>query len=93
MKQVRDRIARLEAEANRPEAEDIEGASYRITEDTDENRVMILFDAKPEKEIRDIVKRGGFKWSPSRSAWVRMLNNAGRWAAQDVAKALTGAGC
>ncbi len=59
-----------------------DGYDYR--ECTTGNRVMFEFDGKPEEKIRTILKRNGFKWSPSRTAWVRMLNNAGRYAAQQV---------
>lgn len=35
-----------------------------------------------------MLKRNGFKWSPSRGAWVRQLNNAGIYAASQVRKVL-----
>ena len=52
------------------------------------SRVMLIFPDKPEADVRSLLKRHGFKWSPSRNAWVRMLNNAGRYAAERVREQL-----
>ncbi|GBQ45095.1 DUF3560 domain-containing protein [Komagataeibacter europaeus] len=80
---IRKRIAELEAAADRQDVEE-EGNGYTYREDTDENRVMFLFDGKPNDETRNILKRHAFKWSPSRGAWVRHLNNAGIYSARCV---------
>ena len=39
------------------------------------NRLQILFEAKPDKEIRTILKNNGFRWSPKAGAWQRQLND------------------
>ena len=49
---------------------------------------MFIFDGKPAPEVRDVLKRNAFKWSPSRGAWIRQLNNAGIYAGQNVKKRL-----
>lgn len=42
-------------------------------------RLQIIFDIKPNAEIRYNLKMNGFKWAPSQSAWQRNLNkNADR---------------
>ena len=38
------------------------------------NRLQIVFDEKPEEELRAKLKLNGFKWSPSQNAWQRLLN-------------------
>ncbi|CAM4225014.1 hypothetical protein GCM10027287_17470 [Bordetella muralis] len=48
---------------------------------------MFLCDGKPAKETR-LLKRHGFHWSPTRSAWVRQLTGNAQWAARDVIHAL-----
>ena len=88
IRRIEQRIAELEQAAETEPAEDIEGDGWTLREDTDENRVMFEFDGKPPAETRAMLKSHGFKWSPSRVAWVRMLNNAGRFAAQQVTAAL-----
>ena len=83
IRRIKARIAQLEKLATRePAREDHEMFGYR--EDTDENRVMFTFPGKPSADVRDVLKAHGFKWSPSRSAWVRQLSNAGIYAAQQV---------
>ena len=54
----------------------------------DDNRVQFIFDSKPAEEVRNILKRHSFRWSPSRGAWVRQATRSGFWAAEDVRKEL-----
>lgn len=83
IRRIRQRIQQLERAAERvTREEECEGYTYR--EDAEQNRIMFLFDGKPEENIRSLLKRHGFKWSPTRRAWVRMLNNMGRFAAEHV---------
>ena len=87
MRRVKLRIAELEQRRQRADVEQ-EGKGYTYREDTAENRVMFEFPGKPDEAIRALLKSHAFKWSPSRGAWVRQLNNAGLWAAQQVRTAL-----
>lgn len=86
-RRIEARIATLLREAKRAEvAGDVEKVygEIRYREDVGENRVMLMFPGKPAEEVRKILKSNGFRWSPSRGAWVRMLNSAGRNAADYV---------
>ena len=87
IRRVRQRILQLEQAARNVTLEQ-EGNGYTYREDAEENRVMFLFDGKPEPEIRTLLKSHGFKWSPTRRAWVRMLNSMGRYAAERVRREL-----
>lgn len=84
---IRKRIAQLEAAATQQDVEE-EGKGYTYREDVAENRVMFIFDGKPSDEIRRVLKEHAFKWSPTRGAWVRHLNNGARYNAQCVRKIL-----
>ena len=64
------------------------GDGWQMKEDLEENRICFIFPGKPSEEIRSILKGRGFKWSPSRGAWVRMLNANGQYAAKMVINAL-----
>jgi hypothetical protein len=88
MRRVRERIADLEAKATTQASDAIQGQGWCVEEDSIDNRVRIVFDAIPPEEVRSIVKRWGFRWSPTRGAWVRQLNNAARHAAQSIAAEL-----
>ncbi|WP_454875504.1 DUF3560 domain-containing protein [Paraburkholderia xenovorans] len=77
IRRVRDRIAALEKMAERTDREEA-GDGYTYREDVEDNRAVFLFDTKPEKAVRDLMKRNGFVWSPTRSpagksAYVRKL--------------------
>lgn len=88
IRDTKKRIESLAAEAARPAAKPVEGAGWRIHEDVDDNRIWVSFDSKPPKEVTREMKSHGFKWSPGRGAWIRQLNNAGRYAAERVASSL-----
>lgn len=87
IKRLEKRIKSLEATKALPEIEE-EYENYIYRQDPKENRVMFIFEGKPDAEIRNILKSHAFKWSPSRGAWVRHLNNAGIYAADTVKKLL-----
>lgn len=80
---LKKRIAELQALENRTSNE-VENDLYKYTECKIENRCMFIFDGKPMEEIRQILKSNGFKWSPSRGAWVRQLNANGIYASKRV---------
>jgi hypothetical protein len=83
------RIKELTEKQNMVAREEISGDGWIMKEDIDENRIMFVFDGKPEEETRSILKHYGFKWSPSRGAWVRMLNANGRYSTKIVIEKLT----
>lgn len=87
IRRIAERIKALEKVAERPETER-SGDGYTYREDPQENRAMFLFDAKPEKDTRDVLKRHSFRWSPARRAWVRQLTGNSQWAARDVIRFL-----
>lgn len=85
IRRIKERIANLESEAKVREAGPVEqeyADGIRYLED--DGRVQIKFPGKPAAEVRDVLKSVGFKWSPDRGAWVRMLNGSGRYAAKYV---------
>ena len=45
-----------------------------VVANSEENRLQILFDEKPDEQKRSALKGNGFKWSPSQGAWQRQLN-------------------
>lgn len=45
----------------------------RILHNTEENRLQLFFDGKPEQEMITKLKSRGFKWSPRNKAWQRQL--------------------
>jgi hypothetical protein len=89
MKQIKDRIEALaRAEVRRADtpAEPVEG--QRWFEDAESNRVCFVFDGKPCAEVREVLKRNGFRWAPSAGRWQRQATGNGIWAAKRVATEL-----
>jgi hypothetical protein len=83
-RRIKQRIVELEKRAQAPGVEPIVGEGWTISEDTEENRVIIRFDEKPSREILAALRQYGFKWSPTRGAHVRMRSNGALYAAKCV---------
>ena len=71
---LRERIRQLEARAAQPTPTTLYGFGVRIEEA--DNRVRVIFDAKPDDATRAELKRSGFRWSPTANAWQRNASNA-----------------
>lgn len=89
---IEDLKKRAEAVAALPSAElqrvALSGDWWRITEDLEDNRVLIEFDRRTSKELYKQIRAHGFVWSPTRSAFVRKLNGSARMAAEGIASRL-----
>jgi hypothetical protein len=72
IRNVQQRIEDLEAKKTMV-AKEVVTPLYTMKEDLEDNRILFIFEGKPSDEIRSILKSSGFKWSPSRTAWVRQL--------------------
>ena len=81
---LRGRIEELEQRQAAPAPEGWTFNGGKVVMNTEENRVQILFDGKPEEEIRSELKHSGFRWSPRQKAWQRQLNQNGIYAARQV---------
>lgn len=84
IRRLKARITELEARAQRAPMETIEGDGWTLSEDQDDNRIVIRFDGKPDRAMLDALRGAGFKWSPTRGAHVRMTSNAAIYHAKRV---------
>lgn len=89
IKRLKDRVNQLESKQNAAKAGEerylFDGGSVEVNYSAD--RVQILFDSIPSAEKRTELKKNGWKWSPTNSAWQRMITPQ----AISNAKSLTGA--
>lgn len=92
IRNVKKRIEGLAAKSKEGPVADVVFEGFRVIENMDINRVQLVFDGRPGKETRALLKRSCFRWAPSEGAWQRQLNNAGRYEAGYVAKAIVEAG-
>jgi len=67
------RIVQLEKAATR-QTREIKVAGVKVIENAEESRIQFFFDGKPAREIIDLMKRHGFKWSPRQLCWQRLWN-------------------
>lgn len=85
IRRLQARIPRVEAvQAIEEKVEQRGAVEYREAE----CRVWLVFPGKPSPEIRALLRRHAFKWSPSRGAWVRQLTGNARFAADQVVAAI-----
>lgn len=84
---VEERIKGLKAVKERGSSEQ-EYKTFKVVENTEAMRYQIIFDVKPEPEIRDLLKSHGFKWAPSQGAWQRQITANGRYALKEVVEKL-----
>lgn len=84
MRHIRERIAELKKRQadDAPQGWEFDGGKVVIN--TEINRIQILFDGKPEADIRGDLKSNGFRWAPSQKAWQRQLTDNALYAAKHI---------
>ena len=82
---LRTRIRTLEERAKKPVPDPVVGDGVRIEEA--DNRVRVIFNAKPDEATRSELKRAGFRWSPTVGAWQRHASSAAWYEAKRVVRA------
>jgi hypothetical protein len=88
IRRIEQRIKQLEARDSAPTFEPITGNGWTCALLREDNRIAFYFDAIPNYEVRQLMKRAAFKWSPSRSAWVRQDTPNARYSTKMLIKSL-----
>ena len=83
IKRTRDRLESLK-KVKEAGSQETECEFCKVVENTENMRLQLIFDGKPEPEVRDILKKNGFRWAPSQSAWQRQLTNNAKYALKEV---------
>ncbi|GAC1401325.1 MAG: hypothetical protein NVSMB59_23200 [Vulcanimicrobiaceae bacterium] len=82
IKRVRERIAHLQKQAVAVAMDPISGDGWTLSEDVEDNRIVIDFAEKPERAMLDALRAAGFKWSPTRGTHIRQRSNGAIYAAK-----------
>lgn len=77
---LRKRIEALEARATAPAPAAVPFEGGRIEEA--ENRVRVVFEARPSREMCATLRSAGFRWAPSVGAWQRHASPGAWYAAR-----------
>lgn len=79
IKRMEQRVKELEAKEARKEegGQTIaqKGNGWELIVNNDADRLQFVFDGKPKDEIREMLKKNGYKWAPSQSAWQRQITS------------------
>ncbi len=75
IKRMKERLADLESQeaASGHESVTLSFSGGEVVMDFQENRVKLLFPAKPDSETIIALKKSGFRWSPKGLCWQRQL--------------------
>ena len=52
---------------------EFEGGEVEVNQE--EDRLLVMFNSKPDESVRTELKRNGFRWSPKARAWQRQLSD------------------
>lgn len=72
---IEGRIKELEKRASEPAPEGWKFDGGEVVINQEVNRVQIIFDGKPDPDVRSELKSEGFRWAPSQGAWQRQLTD------------------
>jgi len=92
IRRVKQRIKGLEYKAKTDSSADgweFDGGKVAINREV--NRLQIIFDEKPDEDLRAELKRNGFKWAPSQNAWQRQYTDNAMYAIKRI-KAVSNGG-
>ena len=70
IRRLKERLKLLELERGQ-ETSEKEVYGVTVLDNVEENRLQLIFPSIPENEARKILKKAGFRWSPTNEAWQR----------------------
>ena len=76
IRSVKKRIEQLEAQKGQETTQrqiGFMGESMMVIENVELMRLQLMFDGKPDDDIRAVLKKNGFRWSPKNGTWQRQL--------------------
>ena len=88
IRRLKKRIEALKQEAAREPHTPISSPWFEVYENEEDNRIWFDFESRPCREVCQIMRQGGWRWSKQRGVWLRMLNAFGWYRAREMALAL-----
>lgn len=84
LRRMKKRLAELEQTKAMPDVV-LEGVVARLQDCPSDNRVRLFFPGKPDEATRTILKRAGFRWTPSLECWQAFRNPQSQAKAREIA--------
>lgn len=81
IRRIEKRIKDLKKVADMPALEH-SGRTWHLYTDKDENRIVVEFTERAPAEVCQVLRRRGFLWARSRTAWVRKITPNALYAAK-----------
>lgn len=91
MKRVEARIKELEAKEQNRQNEPEKEFSFnggKVVMNYEADRIQIMHDTKPSQDVITLMKRNGFKWSPTNQAWQRQITGNAIYVTKNLLKSL-----
>ena len=83
IKNAKERLTTMEKrESTETTSKSINGV--KVVDNTEDNRVQLFFDGKPDDTMRDRLKGSGWRWAPSVGAWQRKRTDAAIQSAKQI---------
>lgn len=85
VRDIKLRIARIEKTRALPaddKTHEGNGKTIRVFRNPEANRLQLFFSEIPSQEIRDMLKSGAFRWSPTEGAWQAFISNRSAYRAE-----------
>ena len=74
IKSAKERLALMDKQAATSVTSTIING-VKVVDNTDDNRIQLFFDGKPDDDMRKKLKGSGWRWAPSVGAWQRVRTN------------------
>ena len=84
IRRLRGRIEELRKQKTEPPPAGWAFDGGEVVVNTSANRLQIIFDDKPDDDLRQELKQYGFRWAPSVGAWQRQLTKNALYAAKRI---------
>lgn len=82
------KVKRNETKGVAVQSDRYESKYFKVIQNEQENRLQLKFDGKPDDATRTLLKKNGYKFSPSRGVWQRQLTNNARYSVRLINEAL-----
>jgi len=87
IRRMKERITELQAKEATPTS-DIAFADGSVVDNSEADRIQIIYNEIPDETTRAKLKSEGWKWSPKNSAWQRMRTDNSRASAKRITGAV-----